>query len=617
MPGVSAYIIWRQLSLSLHSQTKLLTALVVFLFFHLLPVHLAATFEVFGLFDSVSLSHIVFIQFVIVFGLLMFTYRSRHFLYGLPKSPLLLKALTELPRYIQAVLLILTTTFLVFALNLLTTYPSGFDALNYHFPVATRWMQEQSFRIPPSMDWHYSLPGNPHIGMMIMLTSKFQPLTTAFNVIAFLVAASATYIISFKLTKSRLPALLSVVLFASIPMIQFQTFSGYVDLYGSAFILAGVAIFLYRSEPPRSIPKLRWYIITVFLSGYAWGIAVGSKPTFYVYAFACTLGALVTIWAEHKHRHRLGFLLAAVMTVGILMPSFFWFLRAFDATGNPLYPLSLQVLGTTNVDSLRPHGMTPDAYTDIKFVRSKIEWLFYPWVEYKTLGSYSYSVDSGLGAVFATFVPLGLLYGIYSETKNIYEKNSRLNLILLISFFGMSLIWWFFLERVPRFAIPLLALACSLTAHLFAVFISKRSQVFRCLIFFSVGITCMIAVAVPVHELLGRIVTGDWDRASVYRYPQLIDQLPEGSVVWNLGPQTNNFPIAGKNLSNKVIPRRWAESQNVREFIRQEQIEYIADRYPFSSVDLDEVGAKLIFEGEVANRGKDYLWRVWAIDRIT
>ncbi len=142
LPLVTSYILCRQFALSSHSQTKVLTALLIFVLLYLFPVHLAATLELFNIFRSVSLPHIVSIQVLILLGLIGICYRSR-LANNIPlKYPRFYHTFTESPRYIQASAVILFFTMGIFALNLLTGYPKGYDALTYHFLVATRLFQE-------------------------------------------------------------------------------------------------------------------------------------------------------------------------------------------------------------------------------------------------------------------------------------------------------------------------------------------------------------------------------------------------------------------------------------------------------------------------------------------
>ena len=525
-------------------------------------------------------------------------------------------------RYIQASAVILFFTMGIFALNLLTGYPKGYDALTYHFLIATRWFQEESLRLPASLDWRYSLPGNAHIGMMIMMSSGFQSLITVMNTIASFIAGCATYGIAFKLSRHRPAALLSTIVFFSVPIVQFQTFTGYVDLYGAAFILVGIAIFLYRLEPPQSVAGVRWYAISVFLSGCAWGIAMGTKQTYYVYAFACFTGAMITIFLELKKRYQMTLLLLLLMATGVFIPCYFWFLRAFEATGNPLYPISIIPSQWMDPSSFRPEWMMPKGYADSKYVRSVLEWFVYPWVEYQRGGTFSYNEGSGFGAAFASTVTVGVIFSALSAVKNWQKKENQLHLYLVLALLVMLLLWWFALDRVPRFAIPVLALACGLTAPVFASLISAKLRVFKVLILTSVSLTCAMLLAMPLYKLYSKIQYGIWQRSIVYRYPALIDKLPKGSIIWNRGHELNNFPVTGKYLTNKVISRYWGGSfmtwggpDTTQEFIQKEKIDYMATSGQIICNDCNAYGT-LIYEEKTNKLPSIYQnWRIWKVNR--
>lgn len=616
VPFISSYILCRKFALSSHSETNVLSASLIFVFLYLLSVHLVATLELSNIFHSVSLPHIVSIQVLILLGIFGICYRSRP-ANNIPlKYPRWYHAFTESPHYIQATAVILFFTMCIFAFNLLTGYPKGYDALTYHFLIAARWFQEKSLRLPPNPYWPYCLPGNAHIGMMIMMSSGFQSLITVMNIIASCISGCATYGIAFKLSQHRPAALLSTIVFFSIPIVQFQTFTGYVDLYGAAFILAGIAIFLYRFEPPQSIAGVRWYAISVFLSGCAWGIAVGTKQTYYVYGFACFIGALITILFEHKNRYQMTLLFSLLLAIGIFIPCYYWFLRAFEATGNPFYPFSIKLSQWMNPSSFRPERMMPSGYADSKYVRSMLGWFVYPWVEYQRGGTFSYNPGSGFGAAFAAAVPVGVMFSAVSTVKNWHKKANRLYLTMLLTLLVMLLLWWFVLDRVPRFLIPALALACGLTAPVFANLIRAKLRIFKVLILSSISLTCAMLIATPLYQLHSRIQSDSWQRSTEYHYPPFIDQLPEGSVIWNRGHPLSNFPLVGRYLSNKVIPKSWGSYYHTtQEFLQKEKIEYIAISGEFLCDDCNKYGT-LIYKDKAVKTPKIYQnWRIWKVDK--
>jgi hypothetical protein len=118
-------------------------------------------------------------------------------------------------------------------------------------------------------------------------------------------------------------------------------------------------------------------------------------------------------------------LLSLLMATGVFIPCYYWFLRAFEATGNPFYPLSIKLSHWIDPSSFRPEWMMPRGYADSKYVRSMLEWFVYPWVEYQHGGTFSYNPGSGFGAAFATTVTVGVMFSALSTAKNWYYKKDK------------------------------------------------------------------------------------------------------------------------------------------------------------------------------------------------
>src|SRR5437763_6685549 len=79
-----------------------------------------------------------------------------------------------------------------------------------------------------------------------------------------------------------------VVLMLTIPIIEFQTLSAYVDLYGTAFLTAAFALFLNRTQPEDNSEtkagSRQNSTALLLLSAAACGISMGTKPIFYMYS---------------------------------------------------------------------------------------------------------------------------------------------------------------------------------------------------------------------------------------------------------------------------------------------------------------------------------------------
>ena len=173
----------------------------------------------------------------------------------------------------------------------------------------------------------------------------------------------------------------------------------------------------------------------IAMSGLACGVAVGTKPVLFIYAVVLCVVALAVLLAEPRHGDSRG-LLALVIVGAILATSVFWLCRAVVATGNPLYPLEVRLLGTTVLPGLKSTEIIQTNDYGTNFVRSQAEWLVCPWVEYNRNGP-NYSIGSGFGAVFATFVPLGLIFGLYSLIRNRDRRHQVATLAYLDRFLGI------------------------------------------------------------------------------------------------------------------------------------------------------------------------------------
>ncbi len=59
-------------------------------------------------------------------------------------------------------------------------------------------------------------------------------------------------------------------------------------------------------------------------------------------------------------------------------------------------------------------------------------------------------------------------------------------------------------------------------------------------------------------EMTGR--DGSWSRRAFYRIPDVVNLLPPGTRVLNLGPPHYTYPLCGSRLENVVLPGTlWSE----------------------------------------------------------
>ena len=585
-----------------------LIALVAFHLFTIIPVQLVAAAELVGLIESVNLKSISLVStaiciFAVGFHILMGT--------GDRQAEILRD---RVPMRIASWLLvsivaIISVAWLCFAIDTVASYDLGWDGLAYHLPMIVTWMQEESFAIPEISRWQHSLPANGELGMYLLLAAGLDRAVFLYNWLAFAVGALAVFVLARRVTGSFDSSILSTAIFASVPAVQYQASSAYIDLYGACFVLAAVALFMERSEV-RSEQGGRWYISAIALAGLACGIGIGAKPIYFAYWALCGVGAACLIWWDQKRNSRKAILVSAFLAACMLVPSIFWLGRAMAATGNPFYPIAVSLMGVQVFDGYRVDEITKGARLDHLFVSSNWHWLIYPWIETKVSGP-PYGTGSGLGAAWATFVPMGIGFSVLYAVRQLRQGRGHTILALVVLLVAMYALWWFGLRRLPRFGLVFAGLSCVMAAPLFVYLLSRRRVATQSLIACVFGTSVILSSFDPLHGILARIRAGDWHRAAVFEMPMLVDRLPERSIIWNAGAtELMNFALAGARLSNIVIYRRWDRTPDAAVFVRENDIDYLVERAPFCCLEIKTLGARLIFEGRV---GPTHDWRIWAL----
>ncbi len=524
----------------------------------------------------------------------------------------------------------------VFLANSLTSGPSGWDALVYHLPVAVRWLQTGSLAIGAAPDWRFALPGNFELTILSMLALGAERLATIGNWIAYGAACTAVAELAARLTHRRAAVRWTTLAFATLPVVQFQAFSGYLDLFGAALVLIAAALASARNDPAPGTDPHRWRAAMLVLSALSLGLAVGTKPTFWVYAVAAVIGigALAGRDVARRRARYVGRALA-LATVVLALSSVFWFVRAGVATGNPAHPLEVEVAGRTLLDGVAPAEITPHDY-EREIVAHRWQWLVYPWVEPKRSG-YAYGTGTGLGALFATFVPMGLALGGWRLARDLRRARrhggdrqgapepgrslvaclrTRRTAILLLTL-ALGLVWWVALRRLPRFGLPVLALAVVSATPLLAVLDRHARVSFRTLGTLAAVVTLAISTYLPAYRLAERLADGRTDRAGTYRYPPLFDQVADGTSVWNLsGHPTDNYALAGVRLANRVVPDPWPDESVVARDVlgeaRSRGVDLIVDRAPFRSDLQTAPGLRLVLDARLGEARNDH-WRVWRV----
>lgn len=505
---------------------------------------------------------------------------------------------------IQAAVIV-GSTYGIVALDRVTGFPSSWDGVAYHLPLAVRWLQEGSLALPATSNWHESLPGNAEIVAMLALGTGWQALAEMWNVVSALGLCAGSYLLARGMGVGASGALAGGVLVASVPLVLFQTFSAYVDLFGAACLIGSLGLFVVsRSPATASLAGSR----ALVLSGLGCGLAVGTKPTLWPYAALVAVGVVASlIWSKAASSRRPRLVL--IFLVATAAPCLFWFIRSFVATGNPLYPLAVEVPELLSLRGFRPSEITDPNY-HLNFVRSRAEWLLYPWIEFKRHG-YSFGTGSGLGPVFAAFVPVGLLYTLWSVRRLDPGPPRTVRLACSGGLVLGTAIWWVAVQGTPRFALPLIVLACVLATPFLDDALQLRPRGTGALLVSAALVSALLSTLPTAQELPRRVRHQLWERYRFYDVPQLIDQLPPCSIVINYNPENefwNSFALAGNRLANTVVPP-WAARRALDRSPDPACPIYLFDRDPFMSAEeATHVAAKGYTRVDLPLETR---WRVW------
>ncbi|MHC5111618.1 MAG: glycosyltransferase family 39 protein [Planctomycetota bacterium] len=450
-------------------------------------------------------------------------------------------------------MIIVAGCYVVFAIDALTRFPHGADALHYHLPVAARWMQTQRMDLIFGLT-HQSLPEN---GMIVPCLMMFAGLDRAINLAQFpnaIIVALAVFSLSRSAGAGTRAAIGGACIAASVPMVIFQSSSGYIDLYGATAWLMALLGIVQAFATVDAARRTR----IIVLAGLAAGIAMGSKST-YLLLVPFLLVALLLINRTGRSSLRLNRQGAVVLTLvfatATLPCSVHWFARGAWQAGNPIYPVTFKI-GDSKI--LPGFTVEEEPHFEKRTASEKItRWWDYPWRETKHSGSgYPYGRGNGLGAAYATFVPLGLVMTLWWRRRP--ARSPLPYVYALLALAGMAILVTVFAEML-RFVLALVLVAVPLGALLLQRIESRFPRAAFGLLTVSLSITTLLAVFEPVHDLAGRWRDQAWSREAFYGMPPSLESIHDGATVLNLSNAYETWALMGPRRNHQVItPTHWS-----------------------------------------------------------
>jgi hypothetical protein len=239
---------------------------------------------------------------------------------------------------------------------------------------------------------------------------------------------------------------------------------------------------------------------------------------------------------------------AALLASGMMLSSGFWFLRSAVATGNPLYPMRVAIGSVEVFPGYARTDITPRDYGIGSFGAALIR----PWTETAPNTWNPVGFDRGTGPLFAAIAVPGLLFSL---VRVIRRQASPLESSLLFATMSGLVLWAVTLLRVPRFALPVLALSCVLSAPMLQAFLAQKRRPVIVLFLAGMLLDGLYCLAEPAQRALYRLKRRDFTRATYYGYPPIIDRLPPRSTILDdTQGRRSSFLLAGAGLANYVLP---------------------------------------------------------------
>jgi len=490
---------------------------------------------------------------------------------------------------------LLCAVYVVFLIDAATRFPTGWDGVHYHLPTAVRWVQQGSLGLVPN-DRNTNYPANGMILPYLLLTCDLQRLTSVVMVPQGILLAMLVWAIGRRLGIPRRARLLSTCVVMSIPIVMFQTFSSYVDLFGTTTWLAALLALMWASRSPPGGQRFSLVVI----AGLAMGLAAGSKMTYLIVgALLVPVVLMLAMMSEHHERRtwRPALKLTAVFCAASCVCGSFWYVRNVVQTGNPFFPLGLSVAGVTVFDGIDPDSFFPERSTAAVLAR----WLPYPWLEQRPTG-YNFGVGNGMGAAFTTFVPVGLIAFLLSPlTRRPRTPADRWRWPVLLLIVIGTLLFFTLLQQTIRFVLPFIVLAtmCSLASA--RDFLLRRPRWSLAIASVSIAVTGTVAALLPAKNALGRVRDHVWSRDVFYEIPSVVDRLPPGSTVVNVNARTKNFALQGSAFTNHVVsPQHWINlttaGRSIAHALRQLHADYLFVAGDAWKQWPDDLGVTLVYD---------------------
>lgn len=434
-------------------------------------------------------------------------------------------------------------------------YPTyGYDAVNYHLVGPATWLQTGTFSFEPFEVWSNVYPQDVETYFTWLILFLRNDVLVNMGQLVFALGGMLAVIGIARLCGLRRPAAVGAgCLFFLTPILIAQVTTNYVDVaFASLVILAFYFVLSYAREP-----KLQH----LFFFGLAAGLTLGSKSSAVSFV---GVDCVVLVGAAIYHRKLNVPYLArgvALVLVPLLLLGVFWYVRAWVGYGNPIYPVTVSVLGHTifagqgSVQSIILSGVN-----DPSAVAGKPLWqqMWTSWSNDPVLKlQFGYTYDQRLGGFGPQWllleVPALLAYGVYTARK---QRTVLLAFLVpcVVVFLAQPALWWsrFVLFLVAPGAIALAFFLERSRPAVFRVGVQVVALVFVLASFYASSLRGDYSkgyVVGAVQAMRGNLDEGFW-----FSEDRWVNAVPAGSRIgWVKATLTYNiFALYGPSLQNRV-----------------------------------------------------------------
>ena len=296
------------------------------------------------------------------------------------------------------------------------------DAPIYHLYFAARWARSGSVELVPTPFGEEAatyFPVDGDLWLTWLVSTGMGPFVKTGQWPFLVLGAIALYGLARRAAAPWPAAVLPPALWVSVPIILMQSSFANVDLVWAAFYFSATYFLLQWLEVSDGDPRRPFLLFAL-----ACGIVIGTKTVGGVFVVLLLLPVFAVL---SRRGSRLPHL--ACLTIGMLVPSAYWYGRNVWLTGNPVYPLQLSLFGRV--------------WADGWYGRSAMEATAYhlPVIAWGTFVVRLWLVAGGIGLTLAT---VGIVSGGVQAFSSSSEPRARRALSLFSSLAVIQvLLYWY------------------------------------------------------------------------------------------------------------------------------------------------------------------------------